>query len=148
MKRRMVSSLMAAVAFGGFAATPSTSVPVRTDSGLVEGVRENAAVVFKGIPFAAPPVGELRWRPPQAPLPWAGVKNADRFSPVCMQTGSYPPDSPAETVSEDCLYLNVWVPVAAKKEKLPVMVWIYGGARKTARRRRRSIPATSWRRKA
>ena len=127
MKRRMASSLMAAVAFGGLATTPSSSVPVRTDSGLVEGVRENAAVVFKSIPFATPPVGELRWRPPQAPLPWAGVKKADRFSPVCMQTGSYPPDAPAETVSEDCLYLNIWVPVAAKKEKLPVMVWIYGG---------------------
>ncbi len=127
MKRRLASGLMAVVAFGGLATTPSSSVPVRTDSGLVEGVRENAAVVFKGIPFATPPVGELRWRPPQTPLPWAGEKKADRFSPVCMQTGSYPPDAPAETVSEDCLYLNIWVPVAALKEKLPVMVWIYGG---------------------
>jgi len=118
----------AAVAATFLATTPSPLAPVRTESGLVDGVREDAAVVFKGIPFAAPPVGELRWRPPQPPLNGAGVKKADRFSPVCIQTGSYPPDAPAETASEDCLYLNVWVPVAAKKEKLPVMVWIYGGA--------------------
>ena len=123
----MASSLMAAMAFGGLATAPSTRVPVHTVSGLVEGVQEHAAVVFKGIPFATPPVGERRWRPPQAPLPWTGVRMADRFSPVCMQNGSYPPDAPAEPMSEDCLYLNVWVPVAARRGKLPVMVWIYGG---------------------
>src|ERR1700686_5664 len=89
---RIVSSLMVAVAFGGRATTPSPAVRVQTDSGLVEGVQEDAAVVFKGIPFAAPPVGDRRWRPPQAPSPWTGVRKADRFSPVCVQNGSYPPD--------------------------------------------------------
>jgi para-nitrobenzyl esterase len=127
MKCRIASSLMVAVAFGGRATTPSPAVRVQTDSGLVEGVQEDAAVVFKGIPFAAPPVGDRRWRPPQAPSPWTGVRKADRFSPVCVQNGSYPPDAPPEPVSEDCLYLNVWVPIAEKREKLAVMVWIYGG---------------------
>ena len=121
------SSLISAMAVTGFAATSGISHPVRTDSGLVSGTRDHGAIVFKGIPFAAAPVGDLRWRAPELPHSWNGVKRATRFSPVCMQTGSYPPDAPAEAMSEDCLYLNIWIPASAKKEKLPVMVWIYGG---------------------
>ncbi len=98
-----------------------------TDGGPVEGVEENGARVFKGVPFAAPPVGQLRWRAPEPSPPWRGVRSAERFSPVCMQEGAYPEDSPPEPMSEDCLYLNVWVPAAAREERLPVMVWIYGG---------------------
>jgi para-nitrobenzyl esterase len=128
MKRRIMSSLVAVMALTAVAATSWTSQPVRTDSGLVTGISENGALVFKGIPFAAPPVGDLRWRAPEPPRHWTGVKEADRFSPVCMQTGSYPPDAPAEPMSEDCLYLNVWAPLSPKKQKLPVMVWIYGGS--------------------
>jgi len=101
--------------------------PVQTEGGLVEGVQQSDIRVFKGIPFAAPPLGQLRWRAPQAAPAWAGVQQADRFAPICMQHGSYPEDAPAEPMSEDCLYLNIWAPQDAKARKLPVMVWIYGG---------------------
>jgi para-nitrobenzyl esterase len=87
--------------------------------------------MFRGIPFAAPPVGPLRWKPPQAVRPWAGVKAADHFAPACMQekrpllTAAW--NTGVNGYSEDCLYLNVWTPAKAASDKLPVMVWIYGG---------------------
>ncbi|HEX5110371.1 MAG TPA: carboxylesterase/lipase family protein [Vicinamibacterales bacterium] len=98
----------------------------RTEQGVLEGIEANGVTVFRGVPFAAPPVGDLRWRAPQPAPSWRGVRKADRFSPVCMQRGSYPEDAPPEPSSEDCLYLNVWAPRGANR--LPVMVWIYGGA--------------------
>ncbi len=101
--------------------------PIETHSGLVEGIEDNGSLVFKGIPFAAPPVGPLRWRGPGPPAAWTGVRKADRFSPICMQKGAYPEDSPPEPMSEDCLYLNIWAPAGARDVRLPVMVWIYGG---------------------
>ena len=103
------------------AADPSL---VLTDAGSVQGVKSDDVVSFKGIPFAAPPVGDLRWRPPQAVAPWSTVRAANRFGNDCMQaTGTTPPANP---VSEDCLYLNVWRP-ASSTTPLPVMVWVYGG---------------------
>jgi para-nitrobenzyl esterase len=100
---------------------------VRTASGLVEGEQLGDLTVFKGMPFAAPPVGRLRWREPQPVQAWAGVKLLNHFAPRCMQQGMYPMNAPVEPMSEDCLYLNLWVPPHAAGEKLPVMVWIYGG---------------------
>lgn len=108
-------------------APPASAAAIPTQSGLVEGVKENGIDVFKGMPFAAPPIGPLRWRVPQAPSAWAGTRMADRFAPICMQHGSYPEDAPPEPMSEDCLYLNIWVPPHATGDKLPVMFWIYGG---------------------
>jgi para-nitrobenzyl esterase len=102
------------------------AAPVHTDAGLVEGTSQDGVVVYKGIPFAAPPVGDLRWRDAQPVTPWPGVRQADHYSPECMQTGSYPLDAPPEPMSEDCLYLNIWRPLDAAAP-LPVMVWIYGG---------------------
>lgn len=80
-----------------------------------------------GIPFAAPPVGALRWRAPQPAKPWQGVLSATQYRAACMQTGMYPPDAANEPVSEDCLYLNIWRPAKTSATPLPVMVWIYGG---------------------
>lgn len=112
---------------------PSTAVgaqTVRTEYGRLEGVRSGPVVSYKSIPYAKPPIGNLRWREPQQASPWKGVRPADAFAPICMQTGEPLPGASPERVSEDCLYLNVWAPVrsgARRNEPLPVMVWIYGG---------------------
>jgi para-nitrobenzyl esterase len=100
--------------------------PVKLDTGLVSGIPATSADVriFKGIPFAAPPVGNLRWRAPQPAAHWEGVRKADQFGPRCMQGGG-PGGQP---MSEDCLYLNVWSSAASAQERRPVMVWSYGGA--------------------
>jgi para-nitrobenzyl esterase len=102
---------------------------VNTESGQLRGVAQAGVESFKGVPFAAPPVGELRWRAPQPVQPWSGVRAADAYSSDCMQV-PFPSDAaPLGTKpAEDCLYLNVWRPAGTKAEaRLPVMFWIYGG---------------------
>jgi para-nitrobenzyl esterase len=100
---------------------------VVTHAGAVSGVSEGILTVYEGVPFAAPPVGALRWREPQPVAPWGGVKAADHFAPACMQAGVSMPGETPPAVSEDCLYLNVWAPAHARGKPLPVLVWIYGG---------------------
>jgi len=100
---------------------------VLTESGTLSGIRANGLDVYKGIPFAAPPVGDLRWRAPIHPAPQTGTRKADAFAPACMQTGVSMPGETPPAVSEDCLYLNIWTPAKAAHEHLPVIVWIYGG---------------------
>lgn len=96
--------------------------------GRVDGVVSDGVASFKGVPFAAPPVGALRWKAPQPVVAWSGTRKADTYGPSCMQDANFakifgaPP-----AIGEDCLYLNVWTPAKSPAEKLPVMVWIYGG---------------------
>jgi para-nitrobenzyl esterase len=99
-------------------ASPRGSVgdTVKTNQGMVQGAIADGVAVFKGLPFAAPPTGEFRWRAPQPPAKWTDTRNASAFSPTCAQ-------------AEDCLYLNVYEPADVKQgDRLPVMVWIHGGA--------------------
>ena len=97
--------------------------PVQVTGGRIAGTAADGVNTFKGVPFAAPPVGQLRWRAPQPVVPWQGVKSANAYAPACAQTAQWVPDPK----SEDCLYLNVWAPAQTQKQKLPVIVWIHGG---------------------
>jgi para-nitrobenzyl esterase len=100
---------------------------VQVDTGLLEGTDEHGQQVFRGIPFAAPPINENRWREPQPLQPWSGTRQATEFGPACAQGTVNPDGTLGENISEDCLYLNVWSPAKSADEKLPVLVWVYGG---------------------
>jgi para-nitrobenzyl esterase len=122
VSRLKLGALLAATFAAMALAEPASADPtlVRIESGELRGVEADGVISFKGIPYAAPPVGPLRWRAAQPVTPWPGVLDATAFGPSCMQ-----PDDVRK--SEDCLTLNVWRPAAAPAP-VPVMVWIYGGA--------------------
>jgi len=108
--------------------TPAAN-QARTANGVVEGTLEKSGIrAFKGLPFAAPPVGDLRWQEPQPVKDWQGVRQAKQFGPRAMQLAVFGDMGfRSDGMSEDCLYLNVWTPAKSEKEKLPVLVYFYGG---------------------
>jgi para-nitrobenzyl esterase len=125
--------------FASTSAGAALREPLRLDAGLLGGSTESSSGVrvFKGIPFAAPPVGALRWQPPQPVAKWQGVRDASKFGNVCIQPDQRNARQPrlnlavmdgSPPVSEDCLYLNVWTPAASAGDKLPVMLYWFGGA--------------------
>jgi para-nitrobenzyl esterase len=135
LKAGLVIALLFAVGRGtsyGKQGDAEAGPRVRVDSGVLEGLRSGSTGgEFLGIPYAAPPVGDLRWRPPQQPAPWVGVRQANAYGPACPQRPSpWLPELLGRTrmiTDEACLFLNVWTPHLSRRANLPVMVWIHGG---------------------
>jgi para-nitrobenzyl esterase len=115
------------VAIGATAKNADPMVVIATTEGPVRGLRANGVHEFLGIPYAAPPVGNLRWRPPEAHARWKTILTATRMGPSCPQIL---PGAEAVATSEDCLFLNIYAPDLTRRS-LPVMVWIHGGAHTT-----------------
>src|ERR1700722_12040678 len=125
---RLLATIASIVAMGVRPANAAEPIRVRIQSGVLVGTLDGGVESFKAVPYAAPPVGALRWTLPRPVAAWAVERAADEFGPSCTQSAvprNVPPGSRGAQLSEDCLTLNVWAPQAAKKA--PVMVWIHGG---------------------
>jgi para-nitrobenzyl esterase len=127
--KKFIAVFILLITLSAHAQQAENTPKVTTVNGIVRGVTEGDVSIFKGIPFAAPPVGEFRWRPPQPVKNWSGELDVSKFGSNCAQFGwGAKPGTIAEGSSEDCLYLNIWKPLnSTPKSKLPVMVWIHGG---------------------
>jgi para-nitrobenzyl esterase len=108
-------------------AAPGLVPPIAIESGALQGVSADGLILYKGVPYAAPPLGLMRWREPQRVNPWTGVRRADAFAPACPQKGVSMPGETPPVTSEDCLFLNVWTPRSGDSKHLPVIAWIHGG---------------------
>jgi para-nitrobenzyl esterase len=127
-RKVLVAMACAVVAMAAHPANAAEPIRVRVKSGLLVGFLDSGVESFKGVPYATPPVGALRWTLPRPAAAWSGERAADDFGPSCLQDSvprNVPPASRGAQVSEDCLTLNVWAPQSARKA--PVMVWIHGG---------------------
>lgn len=131
MKKISFISLFVILLMGAAFAQPTEKnkfPQAKTANGILEGIDDSGILTFKGIPFAAPPVGDLRWKEPQPVTNWQGVRKADKFGPRAMQLPVFGDMGfRSDGMSEDCLYLNVWTPTISAIEKLPVLVYFYGG---------------------
>jgi para-nitrobenzyl esterase len=128
--RTGLSALLGISLLSHFLGAQERYVEQRTASGILQGMVSADGQVrsFKGVPYAAPPVGPLRWKAPQPAAPWTGVRQVTEFAARCMQAPVYPDMTFLDYgTSEDCLYLNLWMPAAPSQQRLPVMVWIHGG---------------------
>ena len=131
LARLALSAALAALAQLTFAGTSRAAEPLHVEGGAIADTAPDTQGIrtFKGIPYAAPPVGGQRWRPPQAVPAWSGVRSATEWGARCMQSNRLGDIDPLNTrMDEDCLYLNVWTPATSATEKLAVMVWIHGGS--------------------
>jgi para-nitrobenzyl esterase len=122
-----LGSSLATVKAGVLAEPGAAALVVRTGQGLIRRVENDGAREFLGIPYAAPPVGRLRWRPPQPAARWSGIRDASKPGNVCAQNGSIATGVPVTSTTENCLYLNVYTPAAPGLRPRPAMVWIHGG---------------------
>ncbi len=128
LKRITVFLLLFMLSTVSRAQLDSTTPRVRTANGILEGINKSGVKVFEGVPFAAPPVGNLRWKEPQPVVNWEGVRKASKFGPRPMQNNVFGDmNFRSDSMSEDCLYLNIWTPAKTGEEKLPVLVYFYGG---------------------
>lgn len=120
--------LLCTSSYAASISSPDDSTIIKTEYGLIAGEQQKAVIRFLGIPYAAPPVGQLRWQAPLPPLSWKHILLAKQFAPDCMQE-PMPGDAAQNRsgFSEDCLYLNIWRPANLHRHALPVMVWIHGG---------------------
>lgn len=128
---RSLPALVALLVALGLSPAANAAEALRTDAGLIKDAPADPSGirVFKGIPYAAPPIGSLRWRPPAPVKAWDGIRAADTWGPRCIQSNRLGPLDPLNNrMEEDCLYLNVWTPAKALGDSLPVMVWIHGGS--------------------